>query len=77
MHKIKFVILGISFFILEIFSVNAQELKARVTVLSNQVNSTVDRKVFQTLQSALNNLLINGSGQQMFLMPMKESNAVF
>jgi len=57
MHKIKSVIIGISFFILEISAVNAQELNARVTVLSNQVNSTVDRKVFQTLQSALNNFI--------------------
>ena len=31
----------------------AQEINARVTVLYNQVATTVDRKVFQTLQSSL------------------------
>lgn len=36
---------------------NAQELNARVTVIYNQVSSTVDRKVFQTLQSSLINFI--------------------
>lgn len=36
---------------------NAQELKARVTVLYNQISTTVDRKVFTTLQTALNNFV--------------------
>lgn len=35
----------------------AQELNARVTVLYNQVSTTVDRKVFQTLQAGLNNFI--------------------
>lgn len=35
----------------------AQELNARVTVLFNQVSTTVDRKVFQTLQSGLTNFI--------------------
>lgn len=34
-------------------SVRSQEINARVTVLYNQVATTVDRKVFQTLQSSL------------------------
>lgn len=41
------------------FSVHAQELKAKVTVLANRVNSTVDKKIFTTLQSQLNNLMNN------------------
>jgi hypothetical protein len=36
---------------------NAQELKARVSVLSNRVSSSVDKKTFQTLQTALNNFV--------------------
>ena len=35
----------------------AQELNARVTVIYSQVSTTVDRKVFQTLQTALNNFI--------------------
>ncbi len=38
---------------------NAQELQARVSVLATRVNSTVDKKIFNTLQSQLNNLLNN------------------
>ena len=37
----------------------AQELQARVTVLSNRVATTVDRRIFTTLQTQLTNLLNN------------------
>jgi hypothetical protein len=33
------------------------QLRARVTVLSNQVGSNVDKKTFQTLQTALNDFV--------------------
>jgi hypothetical protein len=39
--------------------IQAQELQARVTVMSNNVSSQVDKKVFQTLQTALTNFLNN------------------
>jgi len=39
--------------------VNAQELRARVNVLSNRVGNNVDKKTFQTLQTALNNFVNN------------------
>jgi len=39
--------------------VHAQELYAKVTVLANRVPSTVDHKVFQTLQGAIFNFLNN------------------
>lgn len=38
---------------------NAQELQAKVVVMSNQVGSKVDKKIFNTLQNALNNFLNN------------------
>lgn len=38
---------------------NAQELRARVSVLSNRVGNNVDKKTFQTLQTALNNFVNN------------------
>jgi len=38
---------------------HAQELQARVTVNASQIGSQVDRKVFQSLQTGLNNFLNN------------------
>ncbi len=49
-------------FLFLFFSVSicqAQELKARVSVLSNRVANSVDKKTFQTLQTALNNFVNN------------------
>jgi hypothetical protein len=40
-------------------TVNAQELQARLTIVSNKVGSQVDKKLFQTLQSSLTNFLNN------------------
>ena len=37
----------------------AQELRARVNVLSNRVGNSVDKKTFQTLQTALTNFVNN------------------
>lgn len=37
--------------------VNAQELQGRVTVLAQQINTTVDKKIFNTLQTQLTNLI--------------------
>jgi len=37
----------------------AQELQARVSVLSNRVTTNIDRKIFTTLQNQLTNLLNN------------------
>ena len=49
-------------FILIIFSllvrvVGAQELQARVTINASQINNTVDKKIFVTLQNQLNDFL--------------------
>jgi hypothetical protein len=46
-------------FILISFYSSAQELQAKVTVVANQVNTTVDKKIFQTLQTQLTNFLNN------------------
>ncbi len=49
-------------FIFSLFSiafVEAQEVQARVSVLSQRVSTTVDRKVFQTLQNQLNTFINN------------------
>lgn len=40
-------------------SSQAQELQARVTVMTPRVSTQIDKKVFQTLQTALNNFLNN------------------
>jgi Domain of unknown function (DUF4835) len=57
MHKLKI------FFsltaLLVAFVIKAQELRAKVTVNASRVPTTVDRKVFQTLQTSLNNFINN------------------
>lgn len=45
------------FLLLIPFWVNAQEIQARVDILSNKISSQVDRRVFQTLQNGLTNLI--------------------
>lgn len=37
----------------------AQELQARISINASQISSQTDKKIFQTLQAALNNLLNN------------------
>lgn len=56
MRKIFFIILT-SCMIAQ--TAQAQELQARVSVVASRVNSTVDKKIFTTLQTQLNNLLNN------------------
>ena len=55
MHRLSF----ISLFVLLVNIVSAQELRARINVISNRVGSNVDKKTFQTLQTALNNFINN------------------
>lgn len=55
MHKIKLLLV----LILAVNVVKAQELTARVTVVSNRVGNNVNKNTFQTLQTALNNFLNN------------------
>lgn len=57
MRKLSTIFITIISLSLEMADVQAQELNARVTVLYSQVSTTVDRKVFQTLQTSLNNFL--------------------
>ncbi len=55
MHKFVLSIIILSLAV----STGAQELRARVNVVSNRVSSNVDKKAFQTLQTALNNFINN------------------
>ncbi|MEO8770992.1 MAG: DUF4835 family protein [Ferruginibacter sp.] len=55
MRKIKFLIL----FLVVVQSTQAQELNARVTVVTTRVGNNVSRNTFNTLQTALNNFLNN------------------
>ncbi len=52
-------ILFVFLFILSAFIIQAQELNARVSVVSNRVGNNVNRSTFQTLQTSLNNFLNN------------------
>ncbi|OSZ80691.1 DUF4835 domain-containing protein [Chitinophagaceae bacterium IBVUCB2] len=49
----------IAVLVFSVFIVEAQEIQARLTVMSAQVSTTVDKKVFQTLQTALSNFVNN------------------
>ena len=55
MHRIKCLLL----FLLISNMANAQELNARVTVVTTRVSNNVNRNTFLTLQTALNNFLNN------------------
>ncbi len=55
MNKFAFLLL----FALFSYDLSAQELNARVSVMSGQISSSVDKKTFQTLQAALANFLNN------------------
>jgi hypothetical protein len=41
------------------FTALSQELQANVTVISSRIPTTVDKKIFTTLQTQLNNFLNN------------------
>jgi len=47
------------FIVAAVFTLQAQELQAKVTVLAQRVNSSVNRNIFTTLQTQLTNLLNN------------------
>ena len=50
----------INFLLILVFAFNissAQELKANITIVSNQVGNNVNQNVFRTLQTALNNFI--------------------
>lgn len=52
----KFIFVITVFFML-LNSVSSQELQAKVSVLASRISSSVDKKIFSTLQTQLNNLL--------------------
>lgn len=56
MNKL-FLFFLICFFSFSAGSVKAQELRARVSVLSNRVGGNVDKNTFKTLETALNNFV--------------------
>lgn len=53
----KWIVTAALFFSLQ--TMYAQELQAKVSVLANRVSNQVDKKVFQTLQTALTNFVNN------------------
>ncbi|MBI2729647.1 MAG: DUF4835 family protein [Sphingobacteriales bacterium] len=57
MHKLKFLVL-IAVLIFSV-KINGQEIKAKVSVNASRIPSTVEKKVFQTLQTSLTNFINN------------------
>jgi hypothetical protein len=56
MNNLRRIGFTLSFVVLALMS-EAQELNGRVTVVYNQISTTIDRKVFKTLQTALTDFL--------------------
>ncbi len=54
----KKIIIAFAFVMTVVFA-EAQEIQARLTVITSKVSTQIDKKVFQTLQSALTNFLNN------------------
>ena len=59
MKILKFFFGIIVFSMVAVNTISAQELRARINVVSNRVGGNVDKKTFQTLQTALNNFINN------------------
>jgi hypothetical protein len=59
------------------FPVDAQELQARVTINSSRVSSQTDKKIFQTLQTALHTFLNNRKWTQETFLPNEKINCNF
>ena len=51
------ILIAFSIIILHFQAARSQELQANVTVLSNRISTSVNKQIFQTLQSALYNFL--------------------
>src|SRR5688572_31504991 len=56
---------------------NGQELQARITVITNKVSTTVDKKVFITLQNQLTNFINNRKWTQDVFQPNEKINCSF
>jgi hypothetical protein len=58
-------------------AVDAQELQARITINSSRVSSQTDKKIFQTLQTALHTFLNNRKWTQETFLPNEKINCNF
>lgn len=63
--------------LLGIYGAQAQELNARVTVNSSRVGTTVNKNVFQTLQTALTTFLNNRKWTKDVFLPNEKINCSF
>jgi hypothetical protein len=55
MHNFKLFLLALT--LLVVHALDAQEIKAKVSVNASRIPSTIDKKAFQTLQTALTNFI--------------------
>ncbi len=56
---------------------NAQELRARINVVSNRVNTNIDKKIFLTLQTALNDFINNRKWSSESFLPQEKIDCSF
>jgi hypothetical protein len=74
MHK---ALLGLVFCCFSHINVHAQELNARVRVVDNQIPTTIDRKIFRTLEASLTNFLNNRKWSADNFKPNEKINCQF
>lgn len=73
---VKYIFSGL--FLLSVVSnARAQELQARLTVNANQISSQTDRKIFQSMQAALNTFLNNRKWTDDVYQPAEKINCNF
>src|SRR5258705_1070620 len=69
--------LFITVFIFSVTLAGAQEIQARISVLSNKVSTQVDKKIFRTLQSLLTNFVNNRKWTSDNFQPNEKINCNF
>src|SRR5262245_4626388 len=74
MHRKTIMIL---FFAICALSSKAQELQARITIMSDKISSQTDKKVFKTLQAALVNFVNNRKWTNDAYQPNEKINCSF
>lgn len=70
-------LIALSSLLVSVFPARSQELQARVSIIADKVSTTIDRKIFQTLQTGLTNFLNNRKWTSDVFQPMEKVQCRF
>ena len=70
-------IIALLFITLSVHTVQSQELQAKVSVLAQQIGTTVNPKIFTTLQSQLTDLINNRRWSKATFLPQEKIQCSF